>query len=116
MTNNTNKVELVYLVFYSPDIEETRAFYESLGLQFEREKHGKGAEHYVCQLSNLVVEIYPGKPNQPLRLGLKVQNLDNILENVEKSVVVTLLNKTYSGYKATVKDPENVTVDLLEED
>lgn len=116
MTNKVNKTELSYLVLYSPNIEKTRTFYESLGLQFVKEKHGLGAEHYACQLSNLVLELYPGKPDQPVRLGLKVQNLNLILERADKNILITSLHKTESEYKATVIDPQHIKIDLLEED
>ncbi|MDP3733643.1 MAG: glyoxalase/bleomycin resistance/dioxygenase family protein [Nanoarchaeota archaeon] len=115
MTNDASTAELSYLVLYSPDIEATRAFYESLGLVFRKEKHGQGAEHYASKLGNVVFELYPGKLNQPVRLGLKVLNLEKILDNVESNVLLTLLTKTKSGYRTTVVDPHNIKIDLIED-
>lgn len=34
-------------------------FFHRLGLQFKREKHGDGPEHWACQVGDAVLEIYP---------------------------------------------------------
>lgn len=47
------------LVLYRKDIEETKAFFEAMGLSFVKEKHGIGPEHYACQKGDFVLEIYP---------------------------------------------------------
>ena len=40
MTDQDFELELV--VIYTTDLDRLRSFYETLGLEFEREKHGKG--------------------------------------------------------------------------
>ena len=48
-----SSVRLNLIVLYSPDIERLRAFYTVLGLEFEREKHGRGPEHYAANIAAL---------------------------------------------------------------
>ncbi len=38
------------VVLYSDKLEEVKEFYELLGLKFQKEKHGKGPEHFACDL------------------------------------------------------------------
>lgn len=37
------------------------SFFAGLGLSFKAEKHGKGPEHWACQVGDFVLEIYPLK-------------------------------------------------------
>lgn len=64
------------LVLYSDDVEACREFYEGMGLDFAREKHEAGPEHYSARLADgCVLELYPARgrgPSQPLRIGLTV--------------------------------------------
>ncbi|MGN9843358.1 VOC family protein [Nonomuraea sp. H19] len=67
------------LVIYTARIEECRAFYASLGLDFHVEQHGGGPPHYAATLDDgLVVELYPASgcgETGALRLGLEVDAL-----------------------------------------
>lgn len=42
------------------NMEKVKTFLESFGLEFALEKHGKGPEHYSCEVDGKVLEIYPG--------------------------------------------------------
>ena len=46
-------------VIKTAELEKTRAFFETLGLTFVEEKHGKGPVHYACERNGVVFEIYP---------------------------------------------------------
>ena len=70
-----NDPKLNLLVLYSANIEKSHDFYQTLGLQFVKEKHGRGPEHYASQLSNLVLELYPGKEINKVRLGFSVDDI-----------------------------------------
>jgi|GEM_PF-1731192 len=68
---------LAYLVVSTNRIEECRAFYESLGLVFQWERHGDGPEfpeHYAARFrGGIVLELYPARgrgPSGPRRLGV----------------------------------------------
>lgn len=41
--------------------DETRAFYEKLGMKFSEHQHGNGPLHYVCEFRGAVLEIYQGR-------------------------------------------------------
>ena len=71
------------VVLYSDKLEEVKEFYELLGLKFQKEKHGKGPEHFACDLGEVVLEIYPAATDmskcfnagtlQPFKLGMILQ-------------------------------------------
>jgi catechol 2,3-dioxygenase-like lactoylglutathione lyase family enzyme len=67
---------LTLVVVYSPQLEECRSFYGSLGLEFVAERHGQGPPHYAATLADgAVFELYPAGPDRQtgaLRLGLAV--------------------------------------------
>ncbi|TMR96159.1 VOC family protein [Nonomuraea basaltis] len=67
------------LVIYTARIEECRAFYASLGLDFRAEQHRDGPTHYAATLGDgLVVEFYPATgcgETGALRLGFEVAAL-----------------------------------------
>ncbi|MBL7502661.1 VOC family protein [Frankia sp. CNm7] len=66
--------QITLIVLYCSDLSACRDFYRSLGLAFERERHGSGLEHYAATLSGgAVLELYPagsrGETGR-IRLGL----------------------------------------------
>ncbi|TYB47183.1 glyoxalase/bleomycin resistance/dioxygenase family protein [Nonomuraea sp. PA05] len=70
------------IVIYTGRVEECRAFYGSLGLDFRPEQHGDGPRHYAAVLDDgLVVELYPAAPDRRtgrLRLGFEVDGLQGL--------------------------------------
>lgn len=72
------------LVIYCDDIELNKKFYECLGFQFIKEKHGKGPIHYSTNINGLILEIYPmGKnPKTRIRLGFQVKSLNTIKQKI----------------------------------
>ena len=72
--SDTPRVTL--LVVYSPRPDECRRFYQDLGLDFTRERHGEGPKHHAAVLGGgTVLELYPARPDrrtEALRLGLAV--------------------------------------------
>ncbi|MFV2198928.1 VOC family protein [Nocardiopsis sp. LOL_012] len=72
----TTSARVTLLVLYSERMEECRAFYTALGLDFAEERHGKGPRHYAAVLGDgSVLEIYPATGTRrtgALRLGLAV--------------------------------------------
>lgn len=63
------------LVIYTDHLEQCRAFYAGLGLQFVLERHGTGPDHYATELpGGLVLELYPATARRPVssnRLGFR---------------------------------------------
>jgi catechol 2,3-dioxygenase-like lactoylglutathione lyase family enzyme len=69
-------IRMTLLVLYTSRLEECRAFYAGLGLDFAAEQHGQGPRHYAAVLADgTVLELYPARPGrrtEALRLGLAV--------------------------------------------
>ena len=63
------------LVLHTEHLEACRTFCADLGLQFAREQHGAGPEHYAAELpGGLVLELYPATARRPVssnRLGFR---------------------------------------------
>ena len=79
-------MKLNLLVLRCANIEASREFYEKIGLQFVKEKHGKGVEHYSSCIDSLAFEIYPiTKDEVPCssRLGFSMQSIDQIITKIE---------------------------------
>ncbi|MBL8021099.1 MAG: hypothetical protein JNM27_15620 [Leptospirales bacterium] len=73
--------ECPFLVFRCADIEESRTFYESLGLQFTREQHGSGPIHYSAMIGNgLVLELYPAKENLQVEIGIPGASAQTLMD------------------------------------
>lgn len=108
------------VVLYSQDIQRSKAFYEALGLQFIKERHGQGSEHYACELNNTVLEIYPATAERPastcIRLGFSVSSLDRVAERLTTLAGRLLFRPDESawGKRAVVQDPDGHRVELLE--
>lgn len=65
------------IVIYTERLDDCHAFYRGLGLEFAKEQHGAGPEHYAATLQDgAVIELYPaGKRGATgyLRLGLRAR-------------------------------------------
>ncbi|GGO30315.1 hypothetical protein GCM10011574_66570 [Microbispora bryophytorum] len=65
---------VMLLVLYTDRLEECRAFYGALGVEFTRERHGEGPRHYAAVLADgTVFELYPATAERrtgAVRLGL----------------------------------------------
>jgi lactoylglutathione lyase len=70
---------LSLLVLRAADLEQTRRFYEALGLVFTREQHGSGPVHHACVLGEIVLELYPRRDSaashDDTRIGLVVEEV-----------------------------------------
>lgn len=47
------------LVIKTHKVEKAVEFFTAFGMSFVKEKHGKGPEHYACEIDGKVFEIYP---------------------------------------------------------
>lgn len=68
-------MNLKYLVIKCNDIEESKIFYEAIGFELTKEKHGEGLEHYSFKLNDITIELYPTKKRVEgnLILGLEIE-------------------------------------------
>lgn len=54
------------LVLRCKELEASKQFYELLGFNFVKEKHGEGPTHYSSQGAGFVFELYPLSKNEAL--------------------------------------------------
>jgi predicted enzyme related to lactoylglutathione lyase len=111
--------ELNLLVLRSADIERAARFYEALGIQFTREKHGSGPEHFAGQAGSVLLEIYPqgdGESTSKTRIGFKVNSLAGLLTDLEQAggTVIAAPQDTAWGRRAVMADPDGHRVELVE--
>ena len=115
-----DKVQLNLIVLYSQDIERSKTFYEALGLQFAKERHGQGKDHYACELGSTVLEIYPLSAEQAAapstRLGFSVSSIDQVVVRLAKvnHRPVTEPRGSPWGRRAVLQDPDGHRVELIE--
>lgn len=55
---------MTVLVIRTEKMEETKQFFQSIGLEFVEEKHGNGPAHWACEINGNVLEIYPEQENK----------------------------------------------------
>lgn len=78
-------MKLKLLVIRCSNIEDSKNFYEMLGLKFIKEKHGDGVEHYASCIDDVVFEIYPlnsGETPCNTRLGFSVQSVEDLIRQI----------------------------------
>lgn len=74
------------VVIRTSDVERSRAFYSSLGLELTPERHGSGPLHYSCMISDTIVELYPTKQKTGGgRLGLRIPGLTRAMGELRSS-------------------------------
>ncbi len=104
-------MKLSLLVMRCKNIDTSKLFCESLGFQFQREKHGNGPEHYSAEIDGFVFELYPNKGVEPMdntRIGFKIDNLNTLIKNFE-------IDSPYEFNGSNiyvVKDPDGRKVEL----
>ena len=109
------------LVIRSEEPARAIGFYESLGLRFQEEQHGKGPVHWAAEFGGLVMEVYPAKSpddvERTTRLGFEVDEIESILASLRDQgvEVVNNLKQTQWGLRAVVKDPDGRSVELVQE-
>jgi lactoylglutathione lyase len=112
-----NMLNLVTL--YSPDPERVARFYTLLGIDFEREQHGSGPEHFAGQIGPQVLEIYPQASNvdaSGVRLGLRINSVDAAVQAVRQSggCIVSAPRSGEWGYRAVLADPDGRRVEIVQ--
>lgn len=108
------------VVIRAADIDQLASFYEQLGLQFTKHRHGKGPEHYSCELGSVVFEIYPQRSDtnhtKDTRLGFQVDSVDETVAKLrERSTqIISPTKDSPWGRRAVIVDPEGHRVELTE--
>lgn len=108
------------IVIRSLEPSRTVGFYESLGIRFQEEQHGKGPIHWAADLNGVVLEVYPAKTGDEVdrttRLGFVVEDAASLLETLRSSGIemASELKESQWGLRAVVKDPDGRLVELVQ--
>ena len=110
---------LSLIVLRVADIERSAAFYASLGLNFTRENHGAGPEHFSTRVGETVFELYPASERFPVttvRLGFGVESIPAVLNHWRGRHCRILSEPQDSPYglRAVVADPDGHRVELTQ--
>lgn len=113
-------VKLNLVVIRAEDIDRAAEFYRLLGLEFRKDRHGSGPEHYSCEQGELVFEIYPRQKRSEgaagTRLGFCVPSLDALIADLEGigARIVSRPKESPWGRRAVIEDPDGHRVELTE--
>jgi lactoylglutathione lyase len=114
-------VSLTLLVLKTRHVEQMQRFYQTIGINFAEEQHGKGPVHLAGRVGGVVIEIYPlpddGTPvDASTRLGFAVENLAEVVQALAgiDTKIVTLPRETAWGLQGVVKDPDGRSVELTQ--
>jgi lactoylglutathione lyase len=104
------------VVIRSKDIDASKAFYEMIGLNFTRHKHGVGAEHYACESPSGVFEIYPelNESSAGARIGFSVHSADDSVSRLKDGGYDIIGEPKDSpwGRRAIARDPDGHSVEI----
>lgn len=115
----TPQINLLVIRTKQPKILAT--FYTLLGMEFQYHRHGNGPYHHSAELNGFVFEIYPLLKNQTgidksLRLGFAVNNLEVIVQTLEKhnAKILKKTTKTEWGFQAIIADLDGRKIELTQ--
>lgn len=112
------ELALNLLVLHCKDIEATRRFYGQLGMVFTNERHGKGPEHYSCEISGIILELYPTKDGQAtddVRLGFSIPFLADVSGDLLHNSEINVLKPPYATADRVImllQDPDGRKVEV----
>lgn len=109
------ELSLNLLVLRCKSIENSKVFYEKLGVSFKQEQHGNGPVHYASEFGGLVFELYPLLSDEVVdrsRLGftLKADDVGELLQRTEIEIVSSY--EFNSRLVLVVQDPDARQVEL----
>lgn len=108
------------VVIRSTDLDKAARFYECLGLQFTRHRHGSGPEHLAAELGGCVFELYPfstnGASTLGTRIGFRVPSLDSIITALSDypDAIISPPQDSPWGRRSVVADPDGHRIELVE--
>jgi lactoylglutathione lyase len=113
-------ISLNLVVIRSPNPDRAIFFYQLLGLEFVKHRHGQGVEHYTCEMGPIVFEIYPADAaidtTTAPRLGFVVDNIDGIWQKLVVAGVEILVPPRDSvwGRRMVTIDFDGYRVELVQ--
>jgi len=110
---------LKLIVLRTHRLEEMKTFYETLGIKFVEEQHGKSPVHYVGAIGSAVLELVPRSkgetgPDHSVRLGFAVPNLGSIATELG-STGIRIGPSERNSPVVVIKDPDGRVIELTQE-
>lgn len=110
---------LKLIVLRTHRLEEMKAFYETLGIKFVEEQHGKGPVHYAGAIGSAVLQIYPRSKgdttsDHSVRLGFAVSNLGTIATELG-STGIRIGPSERNSPVVVIKDPDGRVIELTQD-
>ena len=112
------ELSIQLLVLRCRNIEETMRFYNLYEFSFQKEKHGKGPEHYAADNFGFVLELYQvvqGDKPDNVRVGFSTPYLSDISGNLlhAKNVFIEKRPYDFEGKLCMlVQDPDGRKVEV----
>ena len=108
------------LVLRAKNPEHLAKEWAAFGMDFSRESHGDGPTHFVCNVGDLIFEIYPladgQSPTTSVRVGLRVDDLASLLMELPQGMtLVKTPQDIEGGATAIVRDSEGHTIELTQD-
>jgi lactoylglutathione lyase len=115
------ELRLNLLVLKTHQLDQLKAFYSALGIEFAEERHGDGPMHHAGRVGDLVLELYllpedAGPADATTRLGFTVADMDAAVRSLEAAggTVAVRPRRTEWGYRAVVRDPDGRAVEVVD--
>ena len=110
---------LKLLVLRTHRLEELKKFYESLGVEFVKERRQQGETHYAGAIGAAVLELAPlpkgaPDPDKSVRLGFVVPNLGTIANELG-SAGIRIGPSERNSPAVVLKDPDGRVVELTQD-
>ena len=112
------EINLKLLVLRCANIDKAKQFYQILGFNFVKEKHGKGVEHYAAENNGFVLELYPLALNQSpdtSRLGFIVDDIFTLskkLKAYSEISIVHNIKESQRGIMMLIQDPDGRKIEI----
>ena len=114
-------VSVTLLVLKTRQVEQLRLFYQTLGIGFAEEQHGKGPVHFADRAGDVLIEVYPlrddGSPvDSSTRLGFAVGNVAEVIRCSKGSGprLSCCPRRRPGDFGGVVRDPDGRSVELTQ--
>lgn len=120
MTSKPFSVRPNLLVIRCADIGLSARFYQVLGMEFEKHRHGNGPEHHAAGDGDFTFELYPASTRYPVtigtRIGFAVDSVDECCARLREAGYVLDSEPADSpwGKRAVAIDPDGHKVELTQ--
>ena len=116
--------ELGALILFTDKLEDSVAFYRTLGLPLKTEDHEGGPKHFACELGPTHFAIFEGDPGETPAFrsagsampGFAVESIEEAHKAIEKLGAAIIQQPTEYpwGPRMLAEDPDGRSVEIFE--